>query len=93
MSVKEKHIFISGRVQGVGFRYFTKMNADSLGITGWVRNLSDGRVEVLIQGDDEALNKMISKLKKGPHSASVENVMIERKSDTKELHQTFFVTR
>jgi len=93
MRVKEKHLFISGRVQGVGFRHFTKVNAKELNITGWVRNLSDGRVEVLLQGEESTLNTMVSRLKKGPRSAVVENLTTDRETETDEPHQTFFVKR
>lgn len=93
MRVKENHLFISGRVQGVGFRHYTKVNAKELNITGWVRNLPDGRVEVLLQGDESALNIMISRLKEGPRSAVVDNLTVDRETETDELHQTFFVKR
>jgi acylphosphatase len=93
MRVKEKHLLFSGRVQGVGFRHFTKVNAKELNITGWVRNLSDGRVEVLLQGEESTLNTMVSRLKKGPRSAVVENLTTDRETETDEPHQTFFVKR
>ena len=51
-----KHIFVSGRVQGVGFRYRTYYLAQSLGLTGWVTNLDDGRVEMELQGKEEDMN-------------------------------------
>ena len=47
-----KHIFFTGRVQGVGFRYQSAAIARSMGLTGWVRNLSDGRVEMEVQGEE-----------------------------------------
>lgn len=65
---------ISGRVQGVGFRWFTQRTAQKLGITGWVRNLPDGRVEAIGQGPPEALGAFESALKSGPRFASVEHV-------------------
>lgn len=56
--MQQLHIFYSGEVQGVGFRIAAKRIADSLGIVGWVRNLPDGRVELVIQGEKENLSKM-----------------------------------
>ena len=52
-----RRYYITGIVQGVGFRYFVKRKADLYGIAGWVRNLPDGRVEVFAQGDPEVLNE------------------------------------
>lgn len=57
-----KHIFVSGRVQGVGFRYRTCYIAESLGLTGWVRNLYDERVEMELQGREEDMNLLFRKL-------------------------------
>ena len=68
------HIFVSGRVQGVFFRDHTRRWANSLGITGWVRNLWDGRVEALAEGERKDLEALIAKLKQGPPSAAVEEV-------------------
>ena len=58
-----KKIYFSGRVQGVGFRYTASWLARELGLTGWVRNLSDGRVEMEVQGDDWSIGNMLSRLK------------------------------
>lgn len=77
----QKHIFISGRVQGVGFRAFIRSKAAVLNIKGWAKNLNDGRVEVVVQGDKYQVEQMIEKLKKGPSYAEVEHVKI----DTEEL--------
>ena len=60
-----KHIYFSGMVQGVGFRYRARYAAGSLGLTGWVRNLWDERVEMEIQGDEASISKMLSELKNG----------------------------
>ena len=57
-----KHFYFSGRVQGVGFRYRASYLAQSLGLTGWVSNLWDGRVEMEIQGDKAAVENMIARL-------------------------------
>lgn len=72
--MKRAHIFIHGRVQGVGFRHFTKRNAQSLGLTGWVRNLSDGRVEAVFEGEEEDIKKMIKACRKGPPASQVSDV-------------------
>ncbi len=71
------HIFVSGTVQGVGFRYFTKYVARSLGINGWVKNLEDGRVEIKTTGSEEAIKKFIEKIRKGPIMANVRSVSVE----------------
>ena len=57
-----KHIFFSGEVQGVGFRYSAKYLARPLGLTGWVRNLPDGRVEMEAQGEDRAVEQLLVQL-------------------------------
>ncbi len=57
-----KHIYFSGRVQGVGFRYSATYLARPLGLTGWVRNLWDGRVEMEVQGDDRAIERLLDGL-------------------------------
>ena len=73
----QKHIYLSGRVQGVGFRAFTQRQASVLDIKGWVKNLTDGRVEVVIQGDKNKVKQMIEKLKTGPSYARVDNIEIK----------------
>ena len=62
---------ISGRVQGVGFRWFAKDVADREGVTGWVRNLPDGRVEALVEGDLEAVTRVERSFRMGPRGARV----------------------
>lgn len=62
MNKIRKHIFFEGRVQGVGFRYKAYYIAQSLGLTGWVRNCYDGRVEMEVQGTEESIDKMIQQL-------------------------------
>ena len=58
-----KHFFFSGRVQGVGFRYQSAYYARRLGLTGWVRNLSDGRVEMEVQGKESVIAQLVLELK------------------------------
>lgn len=60
-----KHIYFSGSVQGVGFRYQASYIAQSLGLTGWVKNLWDGRVEMEVQGNENEINSLFSKLQEG----------------------------
>jgi acylphosphatase len=71
-----KHLLITGRVQGVGFRFYTQRKAHELGITGWVRNCRDGSVEGVIQGASEAVETMIAWARRGPPSAVVAEVRV-----------------
>jgi len=70
------HVFVSGRVQGVFFRYETRQHARRVGVTGWVRNLPDGRVEAVFEGEKEAVEYMIEFCKRGPLAAKVEKVKV-----------------
>ncbi|KXS50323.1 MAG: acylphosphatase [Halanaerobium sp. 4-GBenrich] len=78
----QKHIFISGRVQGVGFRAFIRREAAVLNIKGWAKNLVDGRVEVVIQGNKDKVSQMIAKLREGPSFAKVKNLKINDEEPT-----------
>lgn len=71
------HCYIKGRVQGVWFRANTKKHADSLGLTGWVRNLADGRVEVFATGPKEKIASLKEWLAQGPERAQVESCSTE----------------
>ena len=71
-----KQILISGRVQGVFFRDSTRLKANQLKLAGWVRNLSDGRVEVRVEGDDPAVQLLIKWLKTGPKYAKVSTIEV-----------------
>ena len=84
------HIFISGFVQGVGFRQFVKRNAIKLGLTGWVKNLSDNRVEAVFVGAKEQIEKIISICEKGPFLSEVKDVeVIWEKDKPEETYKTF----
>lgn len=72
-----KHCYVSGGVQGVFFRVNTEEKAKSLGIKGWVRNLTDGRVEVYFCGDEQAVKELEAWLHRGPTMASVSEVVSE----------------
>lgn len=85
---KTIHCTISGKVQGVFFRAFTRELARDLHLTGWVRNNSNGTVELVAQGDDEKLTKLKDKLHQGPPSARVGSVDCEQ-MDNAETYQEF----
>jgi len=70
------HIFVSGRVQGVFFRSQTKEKARELGLTGWVRNSEDGRVEAVFEGEEEKVKEIVEWAKKGPALARVNGIEI-----------------
>ena len=70
-------LLISGRVQGVWYRASTKQQADDLGLTGWVRNCQSGQVEVIAEGADAAIDKLISWCRTGPSMARVTDVQVE----------------
>ena len=72
-----RRLTVSGRVQGVGFRYFTLRAAEELGVAGWVRNLADGRVEVHAEGSPSALELFAARLGRGPSFARVSGVVAE----------------
>ncbi len=71
------HVFVSGRVQGVGYRFSTVDQANELGISGWVRNLPDTRVEAVFEGSRDAVEAMIKWCYQGPRGAEVKDVAIE----------------
>lgn len=70
------HLYISGLVQGVGFRYYTRQQAQQHGVSGWVRNLPDDRVEAVLEGDRSAVEQMVEWCRQGPPSAQVEGVQV-----------------
>lgn len=72
------HILIDGRVQGVGFRFFTRRQALTLGITGYARNLINGKVEVVAEGKESDLEEFVKKLKRGPSMSRVTDIKIDR---------------
>jgi acylphosphatase len=86
------HIFVSGRVQGVCYRDFTQKWASSLHLTGWVKNLYDGRVEAVVEGEKEKIETLINKLKEGPSLSRVENTELIWEEYTGE-YKDFRITR
>ena len=70
------HVLVSGKVQGVGFRYFVQMTAIKLQITGWVRNKSNGMVEIMAHGSKNLLDPFMEEIKKGNRFAKVQDMEI-----------------
>ena len=68
---------VTGRVQGVGFRFFAKDAATREGLSGWVRNLDNGSVEIEAEGDSEALQRFEMAIRRGPRSARIDDVLAE----------------
>ncbi|MFA4820168.1 MAG: acylphosphatase [Candidatus Aenigmatarchaeota archaeon] len=77
MALYAARVFVLGKVQDVSFRSFTKKNADLLGLNGFVKNTSDGRVEALIEGDKDQIETLIEAMRLGPNGAVVRRVDIE----------------
>lgn len=74
--MQQLHVFVSGYVQGVGFRQFVKSEARKHSIHGWVRNLPDGRVEAMLQGEKKILEELLMTIKKGPFLAEVKDISV-----------------
>lgn len=72
-----RRFFVSGRVQGVGFRYFVQDHAAVEGVHGYVRNLPDGRVEALVEGEAESVLRVERAIRRGPPGARVEQVAVD----------------
>ncbi|MBS1263293.1 MAG: Acylphosphatase [Methanonatronarchaeales archaeon] len=72
------HVFVSGRVQGVFYRAGTRERARELGVSGWVRNLPDGRVEAVFEGEGSKVDEMLKWCRDGSAAARVETVEVER---------------
>ena len=81
MRVARRYV-IAGRVQGVGFRWFTHDAAARTGVHGWVRNLADGSVEVMAEGDQAAVDHLEAAIRRGPSSARVERFDMEELAPT-----------
>ena len=86
-----RRLVISGRVQGVGFRFFTRDAALREGITGWVRNLPDGRVEAWVEGESDAVTRVERAVRSGPASARVDEVVVDEE-DATGTYRTFQIT-
>lgn len=76
MAVVRKRVFVEGRVQGVWFRESARQIAEGSGLAGWVRNLADGRVEAVFEGDPEAVDRAVEWCRTGPERALVTGVQV-----------------
>lgn len=85
------HLHISGRVQGVGFRFFAVNQASQYGVTGWVRNLMDGRVEIEAEGEMEKLRMFLEDVRRGPGAGHVSGVDEEWREIEAPRHRRFSV--
>ena len=85
VKTRRVHAFISGRVQGVGFRDFTQREAQRRGLTGWVTNLADGRVEAIIEGTTDKVAELLELVKHGPPNARVDKVETDDETPTGEF--------
>lgn len=90
-TVQTRHFEVQGRVQGVYYRRSTQQQATALGLTGWVRNLADGRVELVATGSEEQLKQLETWLWQGPPKAEV--TAVESRGQTLTLFDTFDVLR
>lgn len=75
--MKTVRIKVYGKVQGVGFRYYTLRQANKLGVKGWVRNVQDGTVEIVAQGDPASLDKLSAAVKQGSPASKVKRIHVE----------------
>jgi acylphosphatase len=91
MSLKQVHLFVRGRVQGVFFRASAQREARRLGLTGWVKNRPDGAIEVLAEGEEEEIKELIGWAHKGPSAARVDSVDVRWRSYTGQ-HADFRIT-
>ena len=82
---RRAHLFVTGRVQGVFFRLETKHNADRHDVKGWVRNLPDGRVEALFEGEKHAVETLIAFCRQGPSGAEVAKIELTWQTYTGEF--------
>jgi acylphosphatase len=89
---RQIHAIVHGRVQGVSFRYYTQLTAKSLGITGWVRNLPDGTVEVLGEGTANQIQKFTNFLQQGPSGARVDSLLELSENIASGEYQSFQIT-
>lgn len=85
------HVLVSGKVQGVGFRYFVQMTAMQYEITGWVKNRSNGMVEIVAIGEQNVLDSFLVEIKRGNRFAKVQKMDIT-KEETSELFTSFHIT-
>lgn len=87
------HVRVAGMVQGVGFRWYVRERARRLGVSGWVRNLADGSVEVFADGGPDALTVLRAELVRGPRGARVDTVVDESATPPEEVRAPFEILR
>ena len=85
MSTARAHVLVSGKVQGVFFRQTTMREAQSQGVTGWVRNLPDGRVEAVFMGEEAVVKALVDFVRRGPRGARVSDVEVNWEQVTEEF--------
>ncbi len=83
--MQRARIIVHGLVQGVFYRAFTKKNAEELGLKGFVRNMPDGSVEIIAEGEEKSINSLVTRLRQGPSSASVQKVDVNKEEATNEF--------
>ncbi len=84
--VVRAHVFVEGRVQGISYRYWARKTAQGLGLTGWVKNLADGRVEAVFEGSKSKVEKIIEKCHEGPMLAGVKHIDVIWEKATREFN-------
>ncbi|MCO7175649.1 acylphosphatase [Sporolactobacillus kofuensis] len=84
--IKSLHLIVEGRVQAVGFRYFTWQTANVYRISGWVRNRDDGSVEIAAEGEETEINQFVKTIKKGSPFSRVKHVDIYEYTEPKNYH-------
>ena len=77
MAVVGRQVWVSGTVQGVFFRAWTQAQARELGVSGWIRNCPDGSVEAHLSGEEDAVTRMIERMRRGPSNARVDDLAVE----------------
>jgi acylphosphatase len=85
MALIRAHVFVSGRVQGVFYRSTARSEAKARGLVGWVRNLSDGRVEAVFEGESDSVKNMLKWCRQGPENAFVEGLDVSWEKPTGEF--------
>jgi len=85
-------VLVTGRVQGVGFRWAVEDEARDAGVTGWVRNLPDGRVEAVFEGEEESVRRMVGFCRRGPAVARVDDVAIIKEEYTGKFEGFFILS-
>jgi len=83
--IKRVHLIISGRVQGVFFRAWIQGKAAELGLTGWVKNTPEGKVEAIFEGSEEKINEMLQKCYEGPRLAQIKEIEVKWEGATGEF--------